>query len=167
MSVLAVIGLLILGWFLYRVFVSGGRGGRSFVEFYRDQNEIRHEIQSKGGIHKVESENINNLRKKGYEISEYGENFVKMNMKNRYGRSEVSVIHGNDGKSLEFCFYNLSGDRLLRMKEKMRSSNGAIDTLQRAVEGYVSGSFENEELRKEDLVNHFSFDSTSDSESTL
>lgn len=155
MGFFLVLVLFVLGWFLYRVFISGSGGGRSFVQFYRDQNEVRNDIQQRGGIHNVESENIEQLKNKGYKVSEYGENFVKMSMENKHGKSDISIIHGKDGKSLEIELYDKSGSEVFRSKSRMRSSNGAIDTLNRIVKSYVDRSDSTNKSDKRKLLSHF------------
>lgn len=155
MSAISLLVLMVLAWLLYRVVISGPGGKRSFLQFYRDQNEVRHDIQSRGGIHNVESTNIKNLENKGYEVSEYGENFVSLKMKNEYGKSELSVINGKNRKSLKIEFKNLSDKKILNDKRKMRSSNGALSTLSR----YLKEVLQNSDMLNSDskiqILNHF------------
>lgn len=162
MSFFLIIVLLILGWFLYRVFISGAGGGRSFVQFYKDHNEIRHDIQKKGGIHNVEYQNIKRLKEKGYKVSEYGENFVEMTRKDNNGQSNVSIIHGKGGKSLKLELYTQNGKEIISIQNKMRSSNGAIETLSRSISKYLESSVSIDKLDKEKIRSHFEDISISD-----
>jgi hypothetical protein len=126
--------LLIVGWFLYRVFISGSGGNRSFVQYYKDQNEIRAKLQRSGGIHNVEQTNIKDLEQVGYEVKEYGENFVSLSRSDRYGSSEVSIIHGKNRKSVDLTFKPQSRESSeFDLQRSVRSSNGALSTLEEMV----------------------------------
>lgn len=167
MEVILLVVSAVLVWFLYRVLISGPGGKRSFLQFYRDQNEIRHDIQSKGGIHNVESRNIKDLESQGYGISGYGENFVELEMNNQYGKSRVSIIHGKDGKSIEVEFDNLSGDNILDVQSKMRSSNGAFDTLSRNITEILKNSERLSSNSKIKVLNHFRAGSSTDTDKSV
>ena len=155
MSFLLIVALIILGFFLYRVLISGSGGGRSFIQFYKDHNEIRNEIQKRGGIHNVESTNIEQLKEIGYEVREYGENFVEMIKNDSNGESRVNIIHGRNGKSLKLSFCTQSGEEVINIKNKMRSSNGAIECISRNINEYLDGHFDIDEIDKEKVRSHF------------
>lgn len=146
--------LLIFGWFLYRVFINGSGANRSFVQYYSDQNKIRDKLQRLGGIHNVEKKtNINDLEKIGYEVKEYGKNFVSLDRSDIYGSSEVSIIHGKNRKSVDLTFEPRSREsNEFNLQRRVRSSNGALSSL----EEMVSDTLKRGDVdSKDDMRRHF------------
>jgi len=145
--------LLVIGWFIYRVFISGSGGSRSFVQYYKDQNETRDKLQRSGGIHNVEQTNINDLEQVEYEVKEYGENFVSLSRLDKYGSSEVSIVHGKNRKSMELTFESRSREsNEINLQRPVRSSNGALSTLEEMVSDTLTrGNVDS----KDDMRRHF------------
>ncbi len=96
MEVLGLLVLLFLGWAAYRILISGPGNKKSFLRYYRDQNRLRKWIQDQGGIHKLESENISFLEEKGYEVKEYGENFISFRKHSDEGYVDLKIVYDQE-----------------------------------------------------------------------
>lgn len=137
-------GLLILVlvlWAAYRILISGPGSNKSFVEYYNDHNAVRKDIQDKGGIHKVEGENIRQLENIGYEVDEYYENAVELVKTTDRRRSKVTLTHDHTGKKLISVSYHKRGQgEVLSFKKMVYEDEGAVESLHRHVDSFIDSS---------------------------
>lgn len=142
---MAIFGFLILvlvGWAAYWVFISGPGNTKIFVEYHKDHNVVRKEIQDQGGIHKVEGDNIRRLEDIGYEVTEYYENAVELVKTADRRRSKVTLIHAHSGKKLIGVSYHKRGQEreIFSFKDPVREDEDAVESLHRHVGSFITSS---------------------------
>jgi hypothetical protein len=102
---IAAIIAIIASWVLYRIFVKGPRGSRSFVEYYNDHKRSAQHVQDKGGPSVLYAKWVSFFRQHEYTIREIYENGLEMTRVTDAGKSTVQLVAiDEDSSELQMGF---------------------------------------------------------------